>query len=311
MRNFTLLIVFLTPFSLFGLTRTSVVAGAWNNPSTWSPSGVPTPADDSIIVATGVTFFGQNIVFGNSVFRITSTGSLNAFNTDTITFGGDYFLNESYVGCGVFVVGATDSAVNRGQMEFQEVLQSGTFINYGNVCIAMELATSDDVINNGDVSCDTWINGAVVSGNGGQFCIANNFINTDQISGNIDICDNTPGGFGDQNMGTISGSVTTCAAGPCGSCVQPGFAEYYQPSSVSVNPHPVNTISTFEFELPQMNDGSESDFIVTDVSGRVVKQITFSGNKFSFDRAGMESGVYLYSVVSTDKTLLTGKMIVQ
>lgn len=310
MRNFTLLILFLAPFSLSAVTKTSIAAGSWSNPAIWSPAGVPTAGDD-IIVNTGVTFFGMNINSGSALFHVTSNGSLNGLNTDTLTFGGDYFLNESYIGCGMFAVGATDSVVNSGFMEFQEVAQSGTYLNYGNMCVAVLLATSDDFTNNGDVACDSWVNSGVVTGTGGQFCIVNNFINSDQISGTIDICDASPGGFGDQNLGTISPSVTNCAAGPCGSCIQPGFGENSAQINVTVAPHPVQSTSLFTFDLPQINDGSMNTFVVTDVAGRVVKSISFTGSRLEFDRSGMESGVYFYQLVKDHSIVLTGKMIVQ
>jgi hypothetical protein len=317
MKKLLLALLLFSTFSAEAVTRTSIAAGAWTNPNIWFPVGVPTPADDTIIVATGVTFFGQNIYFGNDLFHITTTGTLNAFNTDTLTFGGQNMivgggLGQGYLGCGVLIVGASDSVFNSGQIEVQELMQSGTFFNQGagRVCVAALLSTSDDFVNNGSVSAGNWVNGAAVTGLGGKFCIAGNFINTDQITGSIDICDATPGGLGDQNMGTISGSVTNCAVGPCVSCVMPGFAENYVEVGVSIVPHPINSTSLILLETELLLPNTESVFRITDVQGRTIKEVSFTGHQLSLDRTGIDSGLYFYSVILSDGNLVAGKLLV-
>jgi hypothetical protein len=310
MKKLVLAVLLILPFTAGALTRTSVQNGNWNNPNTWTPVGVPQLTDDTIIVATDVYFSGQNVTFGNSLFRIAISGQLHGGPTDTITFGGDVFEVNGYTYCGVIIVGANDSVVNNAQIEADELMQSGTMINNTWICVSTQLTTSDVFTNNGSVSCGNWVNSGLVSGSQGQFCIAQNFINTDQITGNIDICDATPGGFGDVNMGTISGSVTNCAVGPCAVCVVPGFSESMINLGVTIVPHPVQGVALIVFESEQMRPNSVSQFIVTDVQGRVVKEIFFTGNQFSFDRTGMDPGLYFYSVSIPDGSATAGKLMV-
>ncbi len=315
MKKFVLLFALSISFSFVGnaLTRTSIAQGNWSDPFIWSPTGVPMLSDDTIIVATGVNFFGQNITFGNSLFWITNSGSLSGSNTDSLTFGGDYFLIEGYFGVGFLSVGANDSMVNHDQIEVLEFLQSSLLVNQnaGRICVSVQLATSDDVVNNGSISSGMWINSAIVTGSGGQFCISGNFINSDAISGNIDICDASPGGFGDVNVGTIAGSVTYCQAGPCLSCVMPGIQESQLLSELTIQPHPVNSISLLELTGNSNYESSAKLFVVFDVSGRVVKTISFSGKQLYFDRTGIESGIYLYQVVAENVMVATGKLAVE
>lgn len=312
MNKLILAILLILPFSSQALTRTSVQNGNWNNPTTWSPAGVPQLSDDTIIVATSVFLSGGNISFGNSLFKVATSGSLSGGLTDTLTFGGDVMEIRGYTSLGVLILGANDSVVNYNQIEVNEFTQSGLMINNGlGICVTTQLITSDNFINNSSVSCDSWVNSGNVSGNQGRFCIAQNFINTDQISGNIDICDATPGGVGDVNMGTISGSVTTCAVGSCWDCLQPGFNENITDVGISVMPHPVTGTSliVLETELLQLN--IESIFRITDVQGRTIKEISFTGNQLSFDRTGVAAGLYFYSVSLPDGTNAAGKLLVE
>ncbi len=296
--------------SVSAITRTSIINGAWSSPTTWSPAGIPSPADDSIIVNTSVTF-NQTIGLGSTEFWITAAGSLMDMANDTIAFGGDFMIVDGYLSVSMFVPGANNSVSNNGQIDVIEMAQSGTFNNQtgGSLCVTTMLATSDVFINDGDVSCGTWVNGAVVSGNGGQFCIAGNFINSDQIGGSIDICDASPGGFGDVNMGTIAISVTTCQAGPCAVCVTSSIEEANYSSLVKISPNPI--LDQGVLEVISGNTTGSYSFTVLDVSGRMVKSIIFSGSQLYFDRAGMETGIYIFQLVSQEGLSTNGKFIVQ
>lgn len=312
MKKLILAILLALPFVSQALTRISVLNGNWNSPNTWSPVGVPQLSDDTIIVATDVQFLGQNVYFGNSLFKVAGSGQLHGGPSDTLTFGGDVLEVNGYTGgMGVLILGANDSAVNNAQIEVNELIQSGTMINHGWICVATQLTTSDDFINNGDVNCGSWVNSGTVTGIQGQFCIAQNFINTDQISGNIDICDASPGGLGDINAGTISGSVTNCAVGPCMVCVVPGFTENIIPVGVSIMPHPISSSSLVVLETELLQPNTESVFVIADIFGREVKRISFTGNQLSLDRTGLEAGLYFYLVGLPDGTIAAGKLLVE
>lgn len=311
MKNFTLLIFAILPFSLFAVTKTSVANGPWSSASTWSPSGAPGAGDD-IVVNTGVTY-NSNINFGMALFHITAAGSLVDTGTDTLTIGGDYFLNEGYMTTAVFVVGTVDSAVNRGSIAVTEIAQSGTFINHasGSICVSTRSMTSDDIMTAGSWSTGDLINGAVVVGNGGRFCVSGNFINSGSISGTLDICDASPGGLGDYNAGTIAGSVTNCQVGPCQTCTPNGIPEMYEVVSVNITPHPVSEVSTFEFVVPQLNAASVNELMITDITGRVVRVIPFVGTSVQLDRSGMDAGMYFYQLIHEESVVFAGKVTVQ
>lgn len=312
MRNFTLILFFLAPFSLFGVTKTSIANGMWSNPSIWSPTGVPTPGDD-IVVNTAVTY-NQNISFGMSLFHVTAGGSLVDMGTDTISFGGDFFKIEGYVSASMIDVGPVDSVVNYGTIDVADLIHGDElFVNHasGSICVSQLLTTNWTFVNNGSVSAGTWVNGRTVSGTGGKFCVSGNFVNTSQISGTIDICDASPGGFGDINQGTIAGTVTYCQVGPCSQCMLSGVVDHYDPSTVTIAPHPVQTISVFEFGITQIGEGDVNTFIVTDVAGRVVRTISFTGARLQFDRSGMESGIYFYQLVREEQIVVSGKMMLE
>ncbi len=311
MKKLVLAILLIIPFASQALTRTSVLNGNWSDPNIWSPVGIPQLSDDSIIVATNVFFQGGNIYFGNSLFKVATSGSLAGGPTDTLTFGGDVMEIRGYTSLCVLIVGANDSVVNYNQIDVVELTQSGLMINNGlGICVSSQLITSDDFINNTSVSCSNWANSGNVSGNQGRFCIAQNFVNVDQISGNIDICDATPGGLGDVNAGTISGSVTYCVAGSCWVCLMPGFDEIQNQSGVEIAPHPVCDASSIVFKTELLHPNTQSYFIITDVHGRTIKEISFTGNQLYIDRSGMESGMYFYSVILPDASIISGKMLI-
>src|ERR1700749_1754651 len=94
-------------------TRISIANGNWNNPAIWSPAGVPTFADDSIIINTDVTF-NQRIVDGQSLFRVNAGASLIDLGNDTAAFGGELLVINGYFSVGTLAIGMGDSAVNYG-----------------------------------------------------------------------------------------------------------------------------------------------------------------------------------------------------
>ena len=311
MRKFLLFAyLFLAPLASNALTRISVQNGNWNSPNTWSPVGVPQPSDDSIVVATVVDFNGYNVNVGVPYFEVAVTGTLYGGVNDTLTFGGDVFLMNGGTFASVAIVGASDSAVVNFELIAGNLFQSGTMINNRWICISQQLTTSDDFINNESVACNDWINSGNVTGTQGQFCIAQNFINTDQISGSLDICDASPGGFGDINMGTIAGSVTNCAVGPCSSCPIPGFQEYVSTAVIRIAPHPVSSVALIQIEAENAGSNSQNTFTLTDVQGRVVAVVPFYGSSFIFDRRTIENGLYLYTLIQEGQVLTTGKLII-
>jgi len=311
MRSFTFLLLFTVSFSLSAVTRTSIVNGMWSNSSTWSPAGVPAFTDD-VIVNTAVSY-NQDIALNGALFHITASGSLQDMALDTISFGGNLFLNEGYMSAAGFAIGAADSAVNYGTITVDEFSQSGLMINHssGIICAGTQMFTSDSFVNDGSISAGLWGNSGITTGTNGKFCVAGYFINSDQISGTIDICDATPNQPGDANVGTIAGTVTFCQVGPCAQCTLTSIPEVDYNAVVTVYPHPVTSVSVIEIMLPLSAPQSEMKMQVMDISGRIIRTISFSGTQVMFDRAGLESGVYFYQFSSGGEIAGTGKLLIQ
>ncbi len=309
-----LLLVFLLGSTVASsqVTRISVANGNWNNPAIWSPAGVPTLTDDSIIINTDVTF-SQHIIDGQSMFRVNAGASLIDTGNDTATLGGDRLVVNGYFSVSTLVIGMVDSATVGGTLHVtSEASQSGTFIVQpgGQFCVGQQLTTSDDFINNGSVSTTNWFNGATVTGNGGKFCIANYFINSDAISGSIDICDATPNTPFDVNAGTISGSVTYCAVGPCTSCPVPnGISDLNFIDALTIFPNPFSDQMQIRVNPALLNTNPDLIFVMYDVNGKEVKREFISGTAIFFDSEHLPDGIYFYRLLSGEKSISTGKII--
>lgn len=301
---------------LHAQTRTSVANGDWFNPATWSPAGVPAFTDQFIIVNTQVTF-SQNIVLGGSTDLVKINPGAALINTngpDTVVIGCGVFRIEGYLSTGWLDGAADDSVLNIGTINVtQDLEQGGLFVNgsTGAICVAMQLVTGEDFVNNGSVGTTDWINGASVTGNGGRFCISGNFINTDNISGNIDICDSSPGGFGDVNMGTISGSVTSCAAGPCSNCPQPTGIEdlILTTFDVKLTPNPFN--DRMAVAIDQVLPGEKFSAELFDLNGRLLRTEILQGTVQVLSRGELESGVYFLKLTSSEGRAVVRKIIAE
>jgi hypothetical protein len=81
--------------------------------------------------------------------------------------------------------------------------------------------------------------------------------------------------------------------------------ELNQSIAVSVYPNPILTQATFTIS----SDLQKASFKVYDMNGEEVKQITFSGKQVILERENLKAGVYFYRIVSQEKTIATGKLI--
>lgn len=296
-------------------TYTSVANGDWFNPSTWSPATVPDYNDPNIIINTDVTF-NQTLVIGGGAgyCRINSGASLtNISGQDSIIFGNDYFMNNGYVSCGYFHGENNDSTVNSGNMSItHEFVQSGLTINHssGNICIGQQLIIGQNLENDGSIQTSNLINGGQVSGLTGKFCISNNFINNGFFFGTLDICDATPNGLQDINLGTIAGTVTTCSSGPCNLCSPNGITSLTKEEiSISIVPNPSNGIA--QISLGNANHSGISQLYLYDYSGKQVMKETFTGNSFQLNNTALPSGIYLLRIESDEFVTGNSKLIVQ
>ena len=319
-RSFSLqffLFLFLIPFGNIShsqITRISIANGNWNNPAIWSPNGVPTLADDSIIVNTTVTF-NQNIADGQAMFRVTAIGSLIDLGNDTIALGGDDAIISGYMSTGVLAVGMTNSMNNYGTISISNELdQSGIFVNEntGKICVAQYLITSDNFTNNGSISTNNWTNSGVADGNG-KYCIANFFINAMDVIGTLDICDATPNTPFDINAGTIAATITYCTAGPCGLCPTPsGIANEFQNGiPLKVFPNPFSKMTQLEINPAFLNSNLDLIFVMYDVTGKEVTRETITNSRLLIERGNLSDGIYFYRLTLGGNAIASGKLIAE
>ena len=201
--------------------------------------------------------------------------------------------------------------VNSGEFSVVGNLTStDTLINNtgGIISIGDSLLTDISALNNGDITCVNWINMGVASGTNGKYCISDVLFNTGDITGNIDICDATPNGMFDFNVGSIASSVTHCTAGPC--AVPTGVNdENKEKISVSIYPNPAITDFTVSinslFEQPMT-------FLLYNVMGEeLLRRENIKQNEVIIKTTGIESGIYFYKLETKLQTINTGKIIIE
>ena len=82
--------------------------------------------------------------------------------------------------------------------------------------------------------------------------------------------------------------------------------ESHSENFISVFPNPFSTQVTFTLNKEIQNALLQ----IYDVAGKEIKNINFSGIKISLEREKFPNGIYFYKIVSENKTITTGKLIV-
>lgn len=190
----------------------------------------------------------STLIYGTVLGRKYIPGNPHNFNmsgtisSDSLILG-DLFENYALINVQTLIVGGplminrTGGAINTSIMAvFGGVItnETGAIMNH------TSLLTSENIINNGDISCIDWTHSqGTASGNTGKFCISNCFINLSDIQGTLDVCDSSPGGFCDMNLGTIAGTVSSCVLSPCSTAI--GLQEELT-NDAFIYPNPVKEI---------------------------------------------------------------------
>ena len=95
-----------------GQTRISILNGDWNDPSIWSPTGVPLLNEDTVIVANEISFQGD-LEVGINELIINSSGQI----TGTGTFGvHGNLLNNGVMNITRLLVGDGNTMTNNNTM---------------------------------------------------------------------------------------------------------------------------------------------------------------------------------------------------
>lgn len=161
------------------------------------------------------------------------------------------------------------------------------------------------VINNdGEVYVgNNFTNTADIAGNEGSFCVANYSLNTGNILGTVDFCDQTPlsGPVNiDVNTGTIGTNVSSCEH----VCTVTGIKEAIADNIISVYPNPFSGKIWCELSTP-LKQGS---FRLYDVLGNLVNESSVIGNNVLIN-TDTPAGLYYYSISDGDVVLKSGKIV--
>ncbi len=77
----------------------------------------------------------------------------------------------------------------------------------------------------------------------------------------------------------------------------------------SVFPNPIIDFATLEISADRAIDNGYLK--IYDVSGKEIKNISFSGNIIKLDRSGIAAGTYIYEVLAKDLSISAGRIVVQ
>ena len=86
-----------------------------------------------------------------------------------------------------------------------------------------------------------------------------------------------------------------------------GIETIYDNKNVRVYPNPFSTYTTFSFG----NEMTNASFSLYDMTGREIKQDSFSGKQLILGKESLATGIYLYTISSGNKLVATGKIMIQ
>lgn len=225
-----------------------------------------------------------------------TTGDLwNSGTVNNIGLPGLHMMNDVY---------SSGTINNSTHIEvMNDFWNSENVVNSDYIVVGNDLYTGDSVqltatfTNNGLVSVAAGFYSNQTVNGSGDFCVAGTTANSGTISGTLDICDLTGGGF-DLNVGTIAGTVTHCAS----SCAV-GVQEEKEKQEVKVYPNP------FENRLVVNVEGYENaKFSLQNLLGQKLYSQNITG-KTEISVTDFESGVYFYTVTVENKVVSSGKLL--
>lgn len=178
----------------------SVQSGPWNVPSTWDCSCVP-GSGQTVVVAHSVEIQGS-IQLMHPQVHVTPGAEITMSFPEAVTIATD-LTNDGHV----LLIGTVlliGQFTNNSFAEFVgELVSDGLIVNGPGALIQVE----------GDLTNHDQLQG------GGFVCVTDSVINTNTISGTLDLCDQSNTAqqppFIDSNSGTVAPTVTFCDLGPC------------------------------------------------------------------------------------------------
>jgi len=214
-----------------------------------------------------------------------NTGTLNtsAGNLTTYDFGNTGILNVT--GSSYIIV--NDDFWNSGAL----YLAAGRDIRIAHDMVNSHQSGTASVNNDGLIEIGNDFSNIDTLRGSGVFCIANNSLNTGDVKGTLDICDNTSVSHFDANTGNIEATVTNCTTG-CSVGVEENVLSEKE---ISIYPNPVST---------KLNIESDTNYkmLLVDVMGNVILDQKVVN---TLDVSSLKTGVYFIKFTGSDfsKTL--------
>lgn len=239
-------------------------------------------------------------MFIDDTFSSDSDEMYNMGHIEGTTFGhAGGFWNEGGGTLEFDVFAIDDMLTNEpgGLIQAGEFLGGNDWLNMiGGVVEAENFVTSESFTNDGDIYCYSWVHGEGTASGDGAICIEDCFVNSANIEGGLDICDQTDS-LCDLDVGSIAGTVTFCENTPCGWTV--GIPEVMV--DISIYPNPTTGKITFDGI-----DGATPVKVLNLVGGVVLETIV-DPTHATIDLSGMKPGIYLVQIGDTTRRIqLTG-----
>lgn len=255
---------------------------------------------DSTYVNTNSTlqnngeFWGAVVLSAGSIYNSASFNADELLTTGIVMHSAGYFrVNGPIYNTGTITFNASADAAELWNAETVTVNASSVFFQIYNGDSISGTAT---FTNNSWIGAENLFNSEDITGNG-QFCVIDSTVNAGAITGTVDICDQSGGGW-DINIGTEQVTVTHCVQAGC------SFGIDEQTSvTIGISPNPSNEI--IRLQLPTAEVGVVE---VIDITGRVVMREDISGNEMLLNVLQLPEG--MYSVVVRGESLnYTGRFV--
>lgn len=258
--------------SIFGQTKVTLSDGSYSNPNIWSPAGVPNLINtDSLYIAHNITF-DEKIIINWDYFEIQPGACLKSLSgLDTISFiDGDGAVKIS----GSLHAGWFNNQCDLTLVDGQIIAET-QFNNLDTIVISPSAVIetykwycASGVSYDGQLSCSYFNNnGGNITG-AGKICVSDTLRNQGNVGGTIDLCDATPAGSGDYNIGTYEPGVTFCAASPCSTpSISCGTTAINEENSTQVTVFP-NPASSYI----QIEGFRGAPYVITNLNGEMVSQ---------------------------------------
>ena len=229
---------------------------------------------------------GQRLATGNPIFE-----NMAIIYTDTLSTSNTNFSHKGIIDN--MAVITSGGFTNDSEIKAIGLTTSDNFTNNGTILVDT-LHASGHFVNNADVRTGMLVVVENVSGINGKFCVAGCFVNSGNITGDLDICDESVS-ICDINIGEIAASVTFCEASPCATV---SVTKNEKESLFSIFPNPVSNDLTITYH-ENSTEGAVSIEIYS-LSGQLMYNENWNNTAlFQVDVATYPVGTY-FVVFKTD-----------